>query len=375
MVTAILAASFLLFFGVSQDVQGEIPFAVIDPTPVPEIPLTIPTVAPISAQAVQGTPIANRIQAVAISSNGAYLAYVSVENAVSHIYLNELTVERDLIGNQYDLYQAGGYFNDVVFSPDAGKLIATIDNGPAILFNVATRTVIEEYALIGGATFSHDSKHLILVGRNNGIRVLNIESEVPTLVDSRDAGQSSYTVGAVAVSSSDRLAIALDSRIEIFDLNNLTSAPQIIETNNGFVIDLAFHPTQSNRLAAALVGANSQSGNVQIYDLSNSSRNQFNFDTRVFAIAFSPDGEWLAVGGGESGYAESKLIAYRWDSSNNPIPADPNYYQPITFEGHEHTIFDVAFSREGYLLSAGWDGSVRLWDLFSPGDAMPVYYP
>lgn len=361
------------FFGSSSEISSNIAIEAVANNA--NIEIISPTVAPISAQSVQATPIANRIQALAISGDGEYLAYVSVENAVSHIYLNELRVERNLTGNQYDLYQASGYFNDIVFSPDASKLIATIDTDSAILFDVATRTVIEEYAQIGGAAFTHDSQRLVLVGRNNGIRVLNIEGDSPVLVDSRDAEQSGYTVGAVALSSSDGLAIGLDNRIEIFDLNNLASDPQVINPENGFVNDLVFHPTQSNRLAIALSGADSQSGTVQIYDLSNNSRNQFNFDTRVFAIAFSPDGEWIAVGGGESGYAESKLIAYRWDSSNNPIPADPNYYQPITFEGHDHTIFDVAFSREGYLLSAGWDGSIRMWDLFSPGDTLSIYYP
>lgn len=372
--TVIAVAVIFLFFGSSSDVSSNI-IIEADIANDSNIEIISPTVVLISAQAVQATPIANRIQAVAISSDGEYLAYVSVENAVSHIYLNELRVERNLTGNQYDLYQASGYFNDIVFSPDASKLIATIDTDSAILFDVANRTIIEEYAQIGGAAFTHDSQRLVLVGRNNGIRVLNIDGETPELVDSRDAGESSYTVGAVALSSSDGLAIGLDNRIEIFDLNNLASEPQVISPDNGFVNDLIFHPTQSNRLAIALAGANSQSGTVQIYDLSNNSRNQFNFDTRVFAIAFSPDGEWIAVGGGESGYAETKLIAYRWDSTNNPIPADPNYYQPITFEGHDHTIFDVAFSREGYLLSAGWDGSIRMWDLFSPGDTLSIYYP
>ncbi len=375
LIMGVFITLFLLFAGnklQSQSLPGVPPTA----SPIPVMGTNLPAVPPpVGAQAVQETPIANRLQAAAISSNGTHLAYVSVENAVSHIYLNELRVEANLTGNQYELYQSPGYFNDVVFSPDGSKLIATIDSGVAILFDVTTRTIIEEYAQIEGAAFTRDSKRLVLVGSNNGIRVLDVQGNSPILVDSRSNNQQNYAVGAVALSSSDGLAIAFDTRIETFDLDNLAAAPQIIEPENGFVSDLAFHPTESNRLAAAMAGADIQFGTVQVYDLNNSSRSQFNFGTRVFAIAFSPDGEWLAVGGGESGYAETKLIAYRWDSTNNPIPADPNYYQPITFEGHEHTIFDVAFTREGYLLSTGWDGSVRLWDLFSPGDELSVYYP
>lgn len=337
------------------------------------VPFT-PTPFPLNAQNVQPTVIANRIQAATMSDNGRHLAVVSVEDGVSHIYLSELRVERNLTGNRYDLYQANGYFNDVVFSPDGSKLIATIDNGFALLFDVETRTLIEEYAQIGGAAFTRNSNNLVLVGRNNGIRVLDVTGSTPTLLRSRDNAETAYTVGAVAIGGDDRLAIGFDNRIEIFDINNLDTAPQIIEPANGFVNDLVFNPTHSNYLGVALAGENVLQGVVQIYDLSTSSRTQFDFGTRVFGIAFSPDGEWLAIGGGETGYGEAKLIAFRWDA-DNPIPPNPDYYQPLEFEGHEHSIFDVAFTPEGYLLSAGWDGSVRLWDLISPDNAISVYIP
>ena len=372
LVSAILAVVILLFAGVQSDIQ-----IVSTATPAPFAGTPLPTVPPpAGAQSIQGTPIANRIQAATISSNGAYLAYVSVEEGISHIYLNELHIEDDLAGsNRYLLHVQNGYFNDILFSPDGTLLIATIDSGFAILFDVRERTLIEEYAQIGGAAFTQTSDNLILVGRNSGIRIIHLRMPEPTLVASRNLDESSYTVGAVAVSQDNRLAIGFDNRVEIYDVKNLNIAPQIIEPDNGFVTDLAFNPGDANYLAIALAGSSPTNGLVQIYDLRNTSRSQFDFGTRVFAIAFSPDGEWLVAGGGESGYAETKLIAYRPDSTNNPIPADPNYYQPITFEGHEHTIFDVAFSREGYLLSAGWDGSVRLWDLFSPGNELSVYYP
>ena len=139
----------LFFFGVSSTSESVF------------VASPIPTVAPIVAQGVQPTPIANRIQAASMSSDGMMLAYVSVENGISHIYLNELRVERNLAGNQYDLYQTAGTYNDVVFSPDGTKLIATIDNGSALLFDVTTRTLIEEYPQIGGAGFTSNSNTLV----------------------------------------------------------------------------------------------------------------------------------------------------------------------------------------------------------------------
>lgn len=382
-VTALFGATFL-FFGVNSVAVSNDLVVVSEATNVPTVtPLAPPAFASgaatapvISAQGVEPTPIANRIQSAAISGDGQYLAYVSSETDGTRIYINNLRVSDSLYGNTYQLYQGFGNFNDIIFSPDGAYLIATIDSGFGMLFDVATRTLIEEYPQIGGAGFTSDSDFLVLVGRNTGIRVLNITSNPPTLAATRAIeGDAAYTIGAVAVSRDRQLAIGRDADIEIYNLNDLNAAPQILQPNNGFVSDLAFHPTQMVRLAVALSGNYPEGGTVQIYDLTNSSRSQYDFGTRVFALAFSNDGEWLAIGGGESGYAESRLIAFRWDSTNNPIPSDPAFYQPIEFEGHEHTIFDVAFTREGHLLSAGWDGSVRLWDLTAPDSELSVYRP
>ncbi|MEO0597232.1 MAG: WD40 repeat domain-containing protein [Chloroflexota bacterium] len=44
-------------------------------------------------------------------------------------------------------------------------------------------------------------------------------------------------------------------------------------------------------------------------------------------------------------------------------------------EGHSHTIYDVAFTPENYVLSAAWDGTVRLWDKDEPNAAISVLLP
>jgi WD40 repeat protein len=307
----------------------------------------------LNAQGIEATVVAPRVQAAAVSADGRYLATTATDENQTRIILVDLQTKGTLSGEQRIIYHEGyAYFDDLLFSPDGSKLVATINQGIALLYDVETMTQIGEFPNIGGAAFNADGSLLALVGANNGIRL--IDTETLTLVDSTE--HDAYEVGAVSISSQNQLAIALDNRVEVYALANLAAAPQTYQVDSSFAYDLAFHPS-GDYLAV------SGDGFVQVLDLENNSRTMYNFTTsHIFALAFSPSGEWLAVAGGEAGYGESSLTVFRWNDSN-VIPPDPAYFTPISLTGHEHTIFDVAFTPDDYLLSASWDGTVRLWDL------------
>ena len=72
----------------------------------------------------------------------------------------------------------------------------------------------------------------------------------------------------------------------------------------------------------------------------------------VRAIAFSPDGHWLAT-------ASRDTTARLWDVTT----ADPSVV-PIILAGHEDEVVSVAFSPDGcWLATASLDNSARLWDV------------
>ena len=78
---------------------------------------------------------------------------------------------------------------------------------------------------------------------------------------------------------------------------------------------------------------------------------QFNHRADVYTVAFSPDGQHLAVGGDNS-------TVILWDVANED--------KSEVFGGHSKSVMSVAFSPDGHLLaSASLDGFVRVWDVVS----------
>jgi hypothetical protein len=83
---------------------------------------------------------------------------------------------------------------------------------------------------------------------------------------------------------------------------------------------------------------------------------------RVTALAFAPDGSWLAVASGDPGKA-GIIRLYTPDKQGRPMPA-----AALVIAGHHDAVYALTFSADGKrLASAGYDRVIRIWDLSSPG--------
>ncbi|MBI1832103.1 MAG: serine/threonine protein kinase, partial [Planctomycetes bacterium] len=177
----------------------------------------------------------------------------------------------------------------------------------------------------------------------------------------------------------------------------------VIEAPAATLTRLAFHPTESHRLAAA-----DKAGRVWLWHLADRSKHRVfeGFKAEVRALAISPDGRWLAAGGYDVDKAKCIRI---WDLAQ--ADADPFAPEPFvtiaaegeatclafsadgeqlafwagkaTFasapiqvvewktgksiailEGHRQLVYDLAFHpTERRLVSAGGDHFLRAWDL------------
>jgi len=79
----------------------------------------------------------------------------------------------------------------------------------------------------------------------------------------------------------------------------------------------------------------------------------------LFALAFSPDGQSLASGGGDQ-------LIHVWDTSRLP---QSELTGRVTLRGHRSEVWSLAFSSDGALLASGSkDDTIKLWRVASPNE-------
>ncbi len=116
------------------------------------------------------------------------------------------------------------------------------------------------------------------------------------------------------------------------------------------------HTAAATALAFAADGKTlasaSADGTARLWDVQTGGARVLAQQSPIFAVAFSPDGRYLASGGGSDQAGEIKL----WDAQSGRATA--------TLTGHAKKVLGVTFSRDGRTLaSCGEDGTLRLWSV------------
>jgi WD40 repeat protein len=278
--------------------------------------------------------------------------------------------------------EAGGHEGEIdhlAVAPDGMTMVSASDqDGTALIWNVADPANPQVLSKIGGAALSAmalspDANTLAVANDSGGVTLWDISRRgtprlLPVALDvgqvAADQNPADFLAFSpdgrfLAVASSDlwpRATATGDGRVEFWDLSDAASPRRLgapLITRADPVRSVAFSP---NGDLLAMGG-----GKVTFWDVRNAGdAKQIATDTpfqphdnAVFAMAFSHDGRTLVTGG-----SDNTTKAWNIDDPANPRAAK------IPLAKHRGMVYAVAFSPDGSLLvSGGADSEIMLTDM------------
>jgi WD40 repeat protein len=251
----------------------------------------------------------------------------------------------------------------LALSSDGKRLLSGSDDATAKTWETASGrelTMLSGHDRpILGVAFSPDGQHVATASQDGTARVWDWESRTTLLTLEHPFRQWPLAV-AYSTEGMHLATAGSDGIVRVWDSatgEELYSWPAHTQA----VTSLAFSPSDRRLLTG------SHDGTARIWDLNDVSHGPVHtlevarpgqpgvanpprrYNTRVYGVAYSPDGKRVATCGED-------MIVHVWDAITGAELA--------TFSGHKSAVWGIAFSPNGkHLASASSDRTARVWDL------------
>lgn len=245
---------------------------------------------------------------------------------------------------------------DLARSPDGSRVAAGATDGVIRLWDPrrgwSKRTLPGHQGPITGLAFSPDGSRLYSAGHDGAIRLWDVSGE--RIEKEVNAGDRPLNDLALSADGSTLATIGDAGLIRISDTEN-GQEQHVIDAGENAKLAVALSPD-----GTAVAAGDAQ--NIQVWDAQTGAPVQrfegywedeeekedwLGHEAEVTALAFSPDGAYIAAGSAEG----TTLI---WDVAEGDIAGEA--------KGHLATVLDIAFDPAGeHVLSGGSDNFVRRW--------------
>jgi WD40 repeat protein len=246
----------------------------------------------------------------------------------------------------------GGPITSAAFTPDGRTLIVAGENRPVQEFDVRSEARRERISGRHGDpslfAISPDGKELAFVDGDHSIRFWDLEGH-------KASGTELSGIAAISAIAfaPDGKSLAIGGRTEkgggVLKVWERESGNVRVVDFPAPVLSLAFVPDNPDRLAVGLDGES-----VRIVDAANA-REMYSLQKPgpIEAVAFSPDGHWLAASSGNQ--------VDLWNSARDWRGANHRGTDALT--GHTDRVTSIRFSPTGlWIATASTNGTARLWD-------------
>lgn len=286
----------------------------------------------------------NRLDGIALSPNGKYLATASDNNTIK---LWDISSHKEIATLEHRSVV-------IAFSPDSKCLItcASFDYQKNVrLWDVKTGTEIVHfpiYSLVNKVAFSPDAKYLATASNDNTARIWNIQSREKIADFYHESGVQKISfspdgkyLATASFSRDSKYHLATASK-DIAGVWDATNSKQITRlSQNSDVSNIAFG-CDGRYLTIA------SKKNFEVWEVGSNQKITFlPYNAKINSIDLSPDGRYIAT------VSEDETV-WLWNVNTD---------QKIVLLPHKSQVTTVKFSPNGkYLASFGKDKVVQVWE-------------